>query len=62
MGEQKKSTYYAESQKKYNKKFKFISCKVPIERYEQIKGHMELKGFTSFMSYILDLIDKDMYN
>ena len=58
--EEKKSTYNAKAQKKYNEKRKKIACTVSIERYEQIKAYAELKGFQSLNSYVLNLIDEDM--
>ena len=60
MNEEKKSTYNAKAQKKYNAKNKIISCKVSIEKYEAIKAHAEIKGFQSLNAYILKLIDDDM--
>lgn len=56
----KKSTYNADAQKKYNKKFKFISIKLPAEEGEAVKQHYTQKGFTSANSYILSLIRADM--
>ena len=56
----KRSTYYAESQKKYNMKFKNIACKVTVSEYEEIKKYAELKGYKSLNSYIINLINKDM--
>ena len=60
MEERKKSTYYAEAQKKYNEKRKKLACTVKNEEYEKIVKHYTLKGFTSANSYILHLINKDM--
>ena len=60
MNEEKKSTYNAKAQKKYNANFKNIACKVSIEKYEAVKAHAELKGFKSLNAYILKLIDDDM--
>lgn len=48
------------AQKKYDMKRKKISCSVSNERYEEIKAHMEQKGFSSMNSYVLDLINKDI--
>ena len=56
----KKSTYNAESQKKYNQKFKNIACKVTLEYYADVKKHAGNKGFKSLNSYIISLIDADM--
>lgn len=58
--EEKKSTYNAKAQKKYNEKRKKIACSVSIEKYEEVKKHAELKGFQSLNSYVLYLIDEDM--
>ena len=58
--ENKKSTYDAKAQKKYNEKFKFITCKIEKGKAEEIKQHAIKKGFTSLNSYIIDLINKDM--
>ena len=58
--ENKKSTYYPNSQKRYNTKFKIINCKVTKEKAEQIKKHLQKSGFTSFNSYLLHLIDEDL--
>jgi predicted HicB family RNase H-like nuclease len=58
----KKSTYNAEAQKKYNQKFKNIACKVSIEEYNKIKQHAESKGFKSLNAYVINLIDKDINN
>ena len=60
MEEKKKSTYYAESQKKYNEKRKNIACTVMIDKYNSISEHAKNKGYKSISSYILDLIEKDM--
>lgn len=57
---EKKSTYNAAAQKKYNKNFKNISCKVALDKYNNIITHMNRKGFRSVNSYILSLIDEDM--
>lgn len=59
---EKKSTYNAKAQKKYNQKFKNIACKVDIQLYEKIKAYSELKGFKSLNSYLLYLIDEDLKN
>ena len=56
----KKSTYNAESQKKYNAKNQIISCKVEKTKAEEIKQHAKNKGFNSLNSYIIYLIDNDM--
>ena len=56
----KRSTYYADSQKKYNEKFKFITCKIEKEKAEAIKKHSEQRGFKSLNSYIISLIEEDM--
>lgn len=58
----KKSTYYAEAQKKYNSKNQIISCKVEKVKAEAIKTHAEKKGYKSINSYLIDLIDADMKN
>lgn len=60
MEDKKRSTYYAESQKKYNAKNKIISCKVNLEYYNNVKTHSENKGYKSINSYIIGLIKKDM--
>lgn len=60
MEEKKKSTYDPKAQKKYNKKFKFITCKIEKAQAEEIKLHADKKGFKSLNSYIIDLIKKDM--
>ncbi len=57
---EKKSTYNAEYQKKYNEKRKKIACNVSNDMYEDIKLHVSDKGFSSINSYVLDLIKKDM--
>lgn len=56
----KKSTYNAESQKKYNEKRKKIACNVFNGEYEKIIKHARSKGFNSLNSYILYLINNDM--
>ena len=56
----KKSTYNAKAQKKYNQKFKIVSCKVDLDFYAGVKQHAENKGYKSLNSYIIDLIKKDM--
>ena len=56
----KKSTYNAESQKKYNEKRKKIACNVFNDEYEKIIKHAKNKGFNSLNSYILHLINNDM--
>jgi len=58
--EEKKSTYNATAQKKYNEKRKKIACTVYNDLYDKIKLHASKKGFTSINSYVLDLIKKDM--
>lgn len=60
MEEKKKSTYNPKAQKKYNEKFKFITCKIEKTEAEKIKLHADNKGFKSLNSYIIDLIKKDM--
>lgn len=60
MMENKKSTYNAKAQKKYNEKFKFVTCKIDLDFYADVKNHAMKKGFTSLNSYIIDLIKKDM--
>lgn len=60
MDAQKKSTYDAKAQKKYNQKFKNIACKCDIDYYNKVVEHLKSKGFTSINSYILKLIDDDM--
>ena len=60
MEEKKKSTYNAKAQKKYNQKFKIVSCKVDLSFYANIKIHADKKGFESLNSYIIDLIKNDM--
>lgn len=56
----KKSTYNAKAQKKYNQKFKIVSCKVDLDFYADVKMHADKKGYKSLNSYIIDLIKKDM--
>lgn len=56
----KKSTYNAKAQKKYNQKFKIVSCKVDLDFYSDVKLHADKKGYKSLNSYIIDLIKKDM--
>ena len=56
----KKSTYDAKAQKKYNEKFKFITCKIDKTKAEEIKQHAKNKGFDSLNSYIISLINEDM--
>lgn len=58
--EEKKSTYNAIAQKKYNEKRKKIACTVSNDLYADVKLHAEKKGFISINSYVLDLIKKDM--
>ena len=58
--EDKKSTYDPKAQKKYNEKFKFITCKMEKTKAEEIKTHSEKKGFRSLNSYIINLIEEDM--
>ena len=60
MEEKKKSTYNAKAQKKYNQKFKIISCKVDLDFYDKVKTHTEKRGYKSLNSYIIELIKKDM--
>lgn len=60
MKEKKKSTYNAKAQKKYNQKFKIISCKIDLDFYDKVKTHTEKRGYTSLNSYIIELIKKDM--
>ena len=60
MEEKKKSTYNAKAQKKYNQKFKIVSCKVDLDFYADVKLNADKKGFKSLNSYIIDLIKKDM--
>lgn len=60
MDAQKKSTYNAKAQKKYNQKFKIISCKIDLDFYADVKLHADKKGYKSLNSYIIDLIKKDM--
>lgn len=62
MDNNKKSTYNAEAQKKYNQKFKFITCKIERLKAEAIKQHAESKGFKSLNAYIINLIDTDINN
>ena len=57
-----KKYYNLQAQKKYNKKFKIASCKIPLAEFEDIQKHYQGKGFTSVNSYLLDLIKKDMNN
>ena len=47
MEDTKKSTYDPKAQKKYNEKFKFITCKVERAKAEEIKTHSEKKGYKS---------------
>lgn len=56
----KKSTYNADAQKKYNQKFKFITTKIEKEKATAIENHLKEKGYKSFNSYIISLIDADM--
>lgn len=56
----KKSTYNAKAQKKYNEKRKKIACSVSNEKYDIIKNHAINKGYNSLNSYIIDLINKDI--
>ena len=56
----KKSTYNAKAQKKYNQKFKIVSCKVDLDFYADVKLLADKKGYKSLNSYIIDLIKKDM--
>ncbi len=60
MEEKKKSTYNAKAQKKYNERFKFITCKIEKAKAEEIKNHADNKGYKSLNRYIIDLIDADM--
>ena len=60
MNIEKKSTYNAKSQKKYNKKRKQIAASVNNNFYDEIKQHAQNKGFTSINSYVIDLIKRDM--
>lgn len=60
MEEKKKSTYNAKAQKKYNQKFKIISCKVDLDFYDKVKTHTKKRGYKSLNSYIIELIKKDM--
>ena len=56
----KKSTYDAKAQKKYNQKFKNVSCKVDLDFYAEVKTHTEKRGYKSLNSYIIELIKKYM--
>lgn len=60
--EEKKTHYekYKDTFKKYNEGRKKIACNVSNELYEDIKLHVEKKGFSSINSYLFDLIKKDM--
>lgn len=55
---EKKSTYNAAAQKKYNEKK--LAAVVMNDEYEKIHAHMSKKGFTSVNSYLLHLIHEDM--
>lgn len=57
---EKKSTYNAAAQKKYNEKRKKLGATVTNDEYEKIHAHMTEKGFTSVNSYLLHLIHEDM--
>lgn len=57
---EKKSTYNAAAQKKYDQKRKKIGATVMNDEYEKIHAHMTAKGFTSVNSYLLHLIHEDM--
>ena len=59
-GQKKRSTYYAESQKRYNEKRKKVACSVSNKKYEEIRLHAEKKGYNSLNSYLIDLIENDM--
>ena len=58
--EEKKSTYNATAQKKYNEKRKALKCTVMNDKYNIIVEHAKRKGFASINSYILSLINKDL--
>lgn len=60
MENKKKSTYNAKAQKKYNSRNRMIACKVAKERAEEIEKFANSKGFKSFNSYIIHLINEDM--
>lgn len=57
---EKKSTYNAAAQKKYNEKRKKLGATVTNDEYEKITEHMHAKGFTSVNSYLRRLIREDM--
>ena len=57
---EKKSTYNAAAQKKYNQKRKKLAAVVMNDEYEKIHAQMSKKGFTSVNSYLLHLIHEDM--
>lgn len=57
---EKKSTYNAAAQKKYDQKRKKLAAVVMNDEYEKIHAHMTAKGFTSVNSYLLHLIHEDM--
>ncbi|MBO5383590.1 MAG: hypothetical protein J6A30_04750 [Ruminococcus sp.] len=59
---EKKSTYNAKAQKKYNADKKLISCKVHQDYYDKVVQHLTQKGYTSVNSYLLHLIDEDLNN
>lgn len=57
---EKKSTYNAAAQKKYNQKRKKLTLNVMNDQYEKIIEHIHKRGYTSVNSYLLDLVNQDM--
>lgn len=57
---EKKNTYNAEAQRRYDKKRKKIACSVSLEKYDIVKTHAAKKGYNSLNSYVLNLIDEDL--
>ena len=56
----KKSTYNAKAQRKYNEKRKSVSFITTIEKAEQIADCIREKGYNSMNDYLKKLVSRDL--